>query len=211
MLHHPCILGGPQQREQNQKAKPTPGVTMTPLGAPSIPKYGSLVRPDAQIATAMERGGSIRIGPLVGKDGARWLYSPCRLRDPHCLRAGGRIRKEPTSGQGGYITPLGAFGARWLLGPIPLTTNCRPEAPGGGVSWRPRTRGVAPPLAPPYLPPLPSPPYLIPPTSPPYPPLPPLPPPPTSPPTPPYPPYPPPTPATPPYPPYPPPTPPTPP
>ena len=167
MLHHPCILGGPQQREQNQKSKPTPGVTMTPLGAPSIPKYGSLVRPDAQIATAIERGGRIRIGPLVGKDGARWLYNPCRLGDPHRLRAGGRIRKEPTSGQGGYITPLGAFGARWLLGPIPLTTNCRPEAPGGGGgSWRPRTRGVAPPYPPPYLPP----PYLPPPTSPPYPP-----------------------------------------
>ena len=29
MLHHPCILGGPQQREQNRKSKPTPGVTMT--------------------------------------------------------------------------------------------------------------------------------------------------------------------------------------
>ena len=28
MLRHPCILGGPQQREQNQKSKPTPGVTM---------------------------------------------------------------------------------------------------------------------------------------------------------------------------------------
>ena len=173
MLHHPCILGGPQQREQNEKSKPTPGVTMTPLGAPSIPKYRSLVRPDAQIATVIERGGRIRIGPLVGKDGARWLYNPCRLGDPHRLRAGGRIRKEPTSGQGGYITPLGAFGARWLLGPIPLTTNCRPEAPGGGGgSWRPRTRGVAPPLPPPYLPP-PTFPPLPPPTSPPYPPNPP--------------------------------------
>ena len=106
MLHHPCILGGPQQREQNQNSKPTPGVTMMhhatkrgfkdcpgflnstgrlgpkrgrkcyitpafsgvpnkggqnqnskpplgvtmmPLGAPSISKYGSLVRPNAQI------------------------------------------------------------------------------------------------------------------------------------------------------------------
>ena len=28
MLRHPCILGGPQQREQIQKSKPTPGVTM---------------------------------------------------------------------------------------------------------------------------------------------------------------------------------------
>ena len=79
---------------------------------------------------------------------ATWLHNPCRLGDPHRLRAGGRIRKRPTSGQDGYITPLGAFGARWLLGLIPLTTNCRPEAPrggGGGGSWRPRTRGVAPP------------------------------------------------------------------
>ena len=28
MLRHPCILGGPQQKEQNQKSKPTPWVTM---------------------------------------------------------------------------------------------------------------------------------------------------------------------------------------
>ena len=28
MLRHPCNLGGPQQREQNQKSKPMPGVTM---------------------------------------------------------------------------------------------------------------------------------------------------------------------------------------
>ena len=28
MLHHPCILEGPQQRERNQNSKPTPGVTM---------------------------------------------------------------------------------------------------------------------------------------------------------------------------------------
>ena len=28
MLRHPCILGGPQQTEQNQKTKSTLGVTM---------------------------------------------------------------------------------------------------------------------------------------------------------------------------------------
>ena len=33
MLHHPCILGGPQQRGQNQKSKCTLGVTMMLLGA----------------------------------------------------------------------------------------------------------------------------------------------------------------------------------
>ena len=61
---------------------------------------------------------------------------------------------------------MGAFGARWLLGPIPLTTNCRPEAPGGGG-----VVGVLGPAEspPPYPPPT-SPPYLPPPTSPPYPP-----------------------------------------
>ena len=34
---------------QNQKSNPPLGVTMMPLGAPSISKYGSLVRPNAQI------------------------------------------------------------------------------------------------------------------------------------------------------------------
>ena len=55
---------------------------------------------------------------------ARWLHYPI-----------GRLRRR------------GAFGARWLLGLIPLTPNSRPEAPwgGGGGSWRPRTLGVAPP------------------------------------------------------------------
>ena len=28
MLRHPCIFGGPQQKEQNQKSKRTIGVTM---------------------------------------------------------------------------------------------------------------------------------------------------------------------------------------
>ena len=41
--------GSPKEGEQNQKSKPTLGVTMMPLGAPSITKYGSLVRPDRQI------------------------------------------------------------------------------------------------------------------------------------------------------------------
>ena len=48
-VYHPCILGGPNKGGQNQKSKRTLGVTMMPLGAPSISKYGSLVRPDAQI------------------------------------------------------------------------------------------------------------------------------------------------------------------
>ena len=45
----PAFSGVPNKGGQNQKSKPTLGVTMMPLGAPSISKYGSLVRPDAQI------------------------------------------------------------------------------------------------------------------------------------------------------------------
>ena len=45
----PNFRGSPNKGGQNQKSKPPLGVTMMPLGAPSISKYGSLVRPDAQI------------------------------------------------------------------------------------------------------------------------------------------------------------------
>ena len=45
----PAFSGVPNKGGQNQKSKPTPGVTMMPLGGPSISKYGFLVRPDAQI------------------------------------------------------------------------------------------------------------------------------------------------------------------
>ena len=41
--------GVPNKGGQNQNSKPPLRVTMMPLGAPSISKYGSLVRPDAQI------------------------------------------------------------------------------------------------------------------------------------------------------------------
>ena len=45
----PAFSGVPNKGEQNHTSKPTLRVTMMPLGAPSISKYGSLVRLDAQI------------------------------------------------------------------------------------------------------------------------------------------------------------------
>ena len=45
----PAFSGVPNKGGQNQNSKPPLGVTMMPLGAPSISKYGSLVRPDAQL------------------------------------------------------------------------------------------------------------------------------------------------------------------
>ena len=49
MLHHPCILGGPQQREQNRKSKLMPGVTMmhhaTKRAFKDCPKCAPLAHP----------------------------------------------------------------------------------------------------------------------------------------------------------------------
>ena len=45
----PAFSGVPNKGGQNQNSKPPLRVTMMPLGAPSISKYGSLVRPNAQI------------------------------------------------------------------------------------------------------------------------------------------------------------------
>ena len=45
----PAFSGVPNKGGQNQNSKPPLRVTMMPLGAPSISKHGSLVRPYAQI------------------------------------------------------------------------------------------------------------------------------------------------------------------
>ena len=52
----------------------------------------------------------------------------------------------------GVHVASGALGAHGRLRATPLATNCWPKAPRGGGggggrgSWRPRTRGVAPPV-----------------------------------------------------------------
>ena len=119
-LPHPWRLGDPHRFTaggRNQKW-PTCGQNayLTPAGS--------------GIPTASERGDKIRRGPLVGKvatsplsprgspplesgltksEGAhfraKWLPYPCRLGDPHRLRAGGQNQKWPTCGQNGYLTP----------------------------------------------------------------------------------------------------------
>ena len=144
----PCRLGDPHRcraRGQNQKW-------------PTCGQSGYVTPAISGIPTAAERGKEIRSGPLMGNMAtsplpsrgspplrrrgaksevahlwARWLRHPCRLRDPHRFRAGGKIRsgplmgkvatsplpsrgspplqggeqnqKWPTCGQGGYVTP----------------------------------------------------------------------------------------------------------
>ena len=105
--------------------KTSSGPVDTPIG------ICTRMRPAAWgVPTASERGTESK----VAHKWARWLNNPCRLRGPHRFRAGGRItggpqvgklatqplpqggspplqsrgqnEKWPSSGQGGYITPL---------------------------------------------------------------------------------------------------------
>ena len=69
MLRHPCILGGPQQRGQNQKSKPTLGVTMmlhaTKRGFKDCPGF---------------LNSTGRLGP---KRGRKWYVTPAFLGVPN--------------------------------------------------------------------------------------------------------------------------------
>ena len=118
-LPHPCRIGEPpplQSGEQNQKW-PTSG------------QIGYLTPAVSGIPTASERGAKSE----VAHKWANCLPHPCRIGDPHRLRAGSKIRsgpqvgklatsslpyrgapplqsggqnqKWPTSGQIGYLTP----------------------------------------------------------------------------------------------------------
>ena len=80
-LHHPCRLGDPLRFRaggQNQK---------WPING-----QGGYITPAAWgIPTASKRGAKSE----VAHKWARWLRHPCRLGDPHRLRAGGKIRSGP--------------------------------------------------------------------------------------------------------------------
>ena len=57
---------------------------------------GGYITPDASgIPTASERGAKSE----VAHKWARWLHHPCRLGDPHRLKAGGKIRSRPLMGK----------------------------------------------------------------------------------------------------------------
>ena len=146
-LHRPCSLGDPHRFKAGGKIRsgPQDGRWATsPLlywGSPPLQRggqnqkwpingQGGYITPAASgIPTISER----RAKSEVAHKWARWLHHPCRLRDPHRFRAGGKIRsgpqmgkvatsplpprgspplesggrnqKWPTSGQGGYIIP----------------------------------------------------------------------------------------------------------
>ena len=95
-LHNPCRQGNPHRLRAGGTMKnwPTSG-------------QGGYVTPAAYV---VPRGAESE----VAHKWARLLNDPCRLGNAHRFRAGGRITKWRTSGQGGYITPT-AGGVRIAL------------------------------------------------------------------------------------------------
>ena len=146
-LPHPCRLGDPHRCRAGGKIRSGPQVgkvATSPLpyrGSPPLQSGGQnqkwptsgpngyLTPAVLGIPTAAERGAKSE----VAHKWAKWLPHPCRIGDPHCCRAGGKIRsgpqvgkvatsplpyrgspplqsggqnqKWPTSGRGGYLTP----------------------------------------------------------------------------------------------------------
>ena len=146
-LPHPCRIRDPLRFRAGGKIRSGPQVgkvATSPLpyrGArplqsggqnqkwPTSGQSGYLTPAVSGIPTASERGAKSEVAHLW----AKWLPHPCRIGEPHCFRAGGKIRsgpqvgkvatsplpyrgapplqsggqnqKWPTSGQSGYLTP----------------------------------------------------------------------------------------------------------
>ena len=146
-LPHPCRIGDPHRCKAGGKIRSGPQVgklATSPLpyrGAPPLQSGGQnqkwptsgqsgyLTPAVSGSPTAAERGGKSE----VAQKWANWLPHPCRIGEPHCFRAGGKIRsgpqvgkvatsplpyrgapplqsggqnqKWPTSGRSGYLTP----------------------------------------------------------------------------------------------------------
>ena len=62
---------------------------------PTCEQSGCVTPAISEIPTAAERGAKSEVTHLW----AKWLCHPCRLRDPHRFRAGGKIRSDPLVGK----------------------------------------------------------------------------------------------------------------
>ena len=108
VLHHPCVLGGPQTRGQSQRW-PTSGrkCYITPAFS-GVPKHEDKVNGGPQVggsATSPLRSrGSPNKGTktMVAHEWAEVLHHPCVLRGP---QTSGQNQSWPTSGRKCYITP----------------------------------------------------------------------------------------------------------
>ena len=119
MLHHPCILGGPQQREQNQKSKPTPGVTLmhhaTKRGFKYCPGFlNSTMMVGAQKRAEMLHHPCILGGPQQREQNRKSKPTPGVTMMHHATKRGFKDcpgflnstgRLGPKRGRKCYITP----------------------------------------------------------------------------------------------------------
>ena len=108
VLHHPCVLGGPQTRVQSQWW-PTSGRNcyITPAFS-GVPKQGDKVKGGQQVggsATSPLRSRGSPNKRTKSKVAHKWaevLHHPCVLRGPQTR---GQSQRWPTSGRKCYITP----------------------------------------------------------------------------------------------------------
>ena len=112
-LPHPCRIGDPHRFREGGKIRsgrqvgkmatsPLPYRGSPPLQSgwqnqkwPTSGQSGYLTPAVSGIPTALERGAKSE----VAHKWAKWLPHPCRIGDPHCCRAGGRIRSGPQVGK----------------------------------------------------------------------------------------------------------------
>ena len=132
VLHHPCVLGGPQTRRQSQRW-PTSGrrCHITPAFS-GVPKQRDKVNGGPQVggsATSPLRSrGSPNKGTksMVAHKWAEVLHHPCVLGGPQTRR---QSQRWPTSGRRCYITP--AFSGVPKQGD---KVNGGPQVGGGATS-----------------------------------------------------------------------------
>ena len=123
-LPHPCRLGDPHRFRAGGKIRsgplvgkmatsPLPSRGSPPLQSggqnqkwPTCGQNGYVTPAVSGIPTAAERGAKSEVAHLW----AKWLRPPCRLRDPHRFRAGGKIRSGPQVGKMA-TSPLPSWGS----------------------------------------------------------------------------------------------------
>ena len=119
-LHHPCCLGGPQRLRLGHKIRrgPTCGrfgyITPAVLGVPKASEWATKSEVGPHVGGLATSPLLCRGSPTLESGGQKlkwahmwavWLHHPCCLGGPQRLRLGHKIRRGPTCGRFGYITP----------------------------------------------------------------------------------------------------------
>ena len=131
-LPHPCRIGDPHRFGAGGKIRSGPQVgkvATSPLPYPGSPplqsggqnqkwptsgQSGYLTPAVSGIPTASERGAKSE----VAHKWAKWLPHPCRIGDPHRLRAGGQaVSGIPTASERGAKSEVAHKWAKWLPHP----------------------------------------------------------------------------------------------